>query len=352
MSIKFLKAETLNTLYNSIPENIDRYKNIGFDDILNDASCLHTHDGLTFDYDKLRKISGKAKTNRERTEGDVENSKIIKSALEGLSPYLAKDERIWAYLCHSLLFQYTLERWPIDKEWDDKKVIQHIKLHFFAKSDRDFERNNAASRLWWGAYLSSNISNMDFDEAISSFHRNQDIRGHIIGRPTSSSSMNLFGALLEKFNRSYRTDKRLIIRENYQKYLKEVNLLGGRKLIPVMSKVEIDTHLESIEQKILGFIKKDDSSKPSMDELNEILRNKLVEFDNDIILVNLFDTPYENRILNDDRLLKFIVYKPITVDEFCEIFDLEDRDGLDPKERGFLKNILKIIEEFIDDNFY
>jgi|LWDU01.1.fsa_nt_gi hypothetical protein len=348
MSIKFLKAETLDNLYNSISENIDRYKNIGFDDILDDTSCLHIHDGLTFDYNKLRKISGKAKTNRERTEEDVENSKIIKFALEGMSPYLAKDERVWSFLCHSVLFQYTFERWPINKDWNDKKVIQHVKSHFFAKSDRDFERNNAASRLWWGAYFSSNVSNMDFDEAISSFHRNQDIRGHIIGRPTSSSSMNLFGALLGKFNHSYRKDKRLVIRENYQKFLKEVNLLGGRTLIPVMGKTEIDTHLDSIEQKVLGFIKKEDSK----DELNEALRNKLVEFSNNTILVNLPDTPHENRILNDDRLLKFVAYKPTNAEQFCEIFDLEDRDNLDLEERGYLRDILKIIEEFVDDNFY
>jgi len=346
MSIKFIKEEELKNLYNCIAENIECYKSKGFTDIFEDMSMIHLHDGLTFDTNKIQSISGSHLL-------DASNSSIIFKAMPGMTPYLAKDERIWVYLCHTVLFDYINERWPVPDNAPDEKIIQHIKLHFFAKTDRNFERDNAGSRLWWGAYFASQIKNMDFDDAVSSICRNQDYRSVITGRPTSSSSMNLFGILLENYNKSLNGDKKLTKRENYQKYLKEVNLMGGRSLIPVMTDSEIKKELEKFEDKIIGVNESFTTESPLDPELDEKLHSELTKFDKDVILEKYTNMPDENRILNDENLTKFVACKPTDISEFLdsESFDLASREKLAPQGE-FLKDILAIIDKFVEENYY
>ena len=345
MSIRFLKENSLNDLYEDIDKNIERYRSIGFYDIFEDSAMTYSHDGLTFDLEKMGSLTG-------GVESDSTNSTILLEAMPGMTPYLAKDERVWAYLCHTVFFKYINERWPIPVDASVEKVIQHIKLHFFARTDRNFERDNAGSRLWWGAFFASNIDNMKYKDAIETYHMNQDYKGHLIGRPASSSSLNLFGILLEAFRNSLNGDGKLTKRENYKEYLKEVNLLGGRRLIPVMTSLEIKDELRIIENKVLGKDQSNTTDPLSKLDLSEKLLNELIEFDINVISKIFPNTPDENKILNDDNLARFVAYKPIDTSEFLDLecFPLEVRDKLSPQGE-FLKEILKIIDNFIEENY-
>src|SRR3546814_4359590 len=82
---------------------------------------------------------------------EVENCLAVHEYLEALSPYEARDERLWSYLTHTSMLQYTRARWPIPS--DDDKAVPHIETHFFARTNRQIERDNAVSRLWWMAHL-------------------------------------------------------------------------------------------------------------------------------------------------------------------------------------------------------
>lgn len=347
MSIRFLKEASLEELYKNISSNLDRYESIGFTDIIDLPTKTHSHDGLTFDVEKLKKIVG-------GVNSDAKNAIKIFRAMPGLTPYLAKDERLWSYLCHTIFFEYINERWPIPKNGSDEKKINHIKSHFFAKSDRNFERDNGASRLWWGGFFASKVENMSFDDAISTYFKNQDFRGHIIGRPNSSTSMKLFGILLEKFSQSLKGDKKLAKRENYQKYLKEVNLMGGRSLIPVMTDLEIKEELSHFEEKIIGVENQSDSEGPSRKELDEKLAIILREFDQKVISNKFPNTPEEGKILNEDNIARFVAYKPTDTSEFLdlnEVFTYEVRQSLS-SQGEFLKQILNLIDTYIEENYY
>ena len=56
-----------------------------------------------------------------------------------MTPYLARDARIWCYLTHTYLLEYSRNRWPIPA--DDEKAVKHIVSHFFTKGVRGFERD-------------------------------------------------------------------------------------------------------------------------------------------------------------------------------------------------------------------
>jgi len=347
MSIKFLKETSLEELYKNISNNLDRYESTGFTDMIDLPTKTHSHDGLTFDMEKLKNIVGSV-------DSDAKNAIKIFQAMPGLTPYLAKDERLWSYLCHTVFFEYINERWPMPENASDERKINHIKLHFFAKSDRNFERDNGASRLWWGGFFASKVKNMTFEGAINTYFRNQDFRGHIIGRPNSSTSMNLFGILLEKFSQSLEGDRKLAKRENYQKYLKEVNLMGGRSLIPVMTDLEIKEELRFFEEKILGVENQPDSEDPSRKELDEKLASILRDFDQEVISKKFPNTPEESKILNEDNIARFVAYKPTDTSEFLDLdeaFTYEVRESLS-SQGEFLKQILDLINTFIEENYF
>src|SRR3546814_8215808 len=54
---------------------------------------------------------------------EVENCLAVHEYLEALSPYEARDERLWSYLTHTSMLQYTRARWPIPS--DDDRSEEH-----------------------------------------------------------------------------------------------------------------------------------------------------------------------------------------------------------------------------------
>lgn len=72
-------------------------------------------------------------------------------AMDGMTPALATDGNIWAWMTHFHLHGYALERWPLAAKADKAK---HFKSHWFAQNQRDaLYRNNAAGRTWWIAHI-------------------------------------------------------------------------------------------------------------------------------------------------------------------------------------------------------
>lgn len=91
---------------------------------------------------------------------DIENSIRMHQALPSLSRLDARNPRLWAHVCHSVLWSYMRTRWPVEKEWADKaKAQRYVLTHYFVpnSSSRHLLRNGAA-RLWWYAHLTHDPS--------------------------------------------------------------------------------------------------------------------------------------------------------------------------------------------------
>lgn len=241
MKANFLKSVKINELLSSIEANLEIYRSGNFDFLLSDPSCSF-ETNLEIDESKLNKIYCEKDNLKE-----VENCILIYEAIKNMSHYLARDERLWTYLTHTYLLNYSRQRWPIPS--DNQKAIKHIKTHFFCIGARGVERDNAASRLWWLASLCSRAKDISFHEALTCFLHQSDVRANMVERPTTSQNIGVFSAILRRLNESYRSDQKLFEREIFRTFMKELNLIGGIKLLAALPEKSIDQILKECASK-------------------------------------------------------------------------------------------------------
>lgn len=233
MNLRMLKLSKVNELRSNIKSNLDLYRSGSFDFIFADYSSyfecsIDIQEGV---------FAALIPDNANASE--VANCKLMLEALGDLSPYMARDERMWVYLTHSFLLEYTRKRWPIPA--DDEKALKYIATHFFAKDKRGIERDNAASRLWWQATLCSRVKDLALEDSLQCLLHDTDVRASIVERPTTSQCLNVFSAIMKKLHESYVGDKKILNREAFRPLMKKLNLYGGIKLLNAMDESEI-TH--------------------------------------------------------------------------------------------------------------
>lgn len=231
MKLRMLKSSKVNDLRSNIENNLEFYRSGNFDFIFADYSSYFECD-LEIDESHFSEL---IPDNANASE--VSNCKLMFNALGSLSPYLARDERLWVYLTHSYLLEYTRVRWRIPE--DDEKAVKFIATHFFAKDKRGVERDNAASRLWWQATLCSRVKDLALDDSLQALLHDTDVRASIIERPTTSQCLNVFCAIMKKLHESYVGDKKIIHRDAFRPLMKKLNLYGGIKLLNAMEESEI-----------------------------------------------------------------------------------------------------------------
>jgi len=357
MSIQFLKKSTLEKLYLDIKLNIDRYKTGNFDDLITSDSCL-VSDKLNLDYEALQLIKGDDKN-------DAKNAQIIDKAFQGLSPHVARDNRLWTYLTHTHLLKYTRERYPLPgEEKGEDRLINHIINHYFTNSPRGFERDNAASRLWWATFMCKRAEHLDLEKSLKAIFLYQDPIVQLLGRPTSAISTNVFNSILEKMIDSMQGDQSFLKdRYSYNRpFMSELSNLGGHKLLDALSPEESIDVLDTIDVKVLSKETKDtvdpeiqaevvNVKSEDQDDIEVIpkevatLRDKLVDFDKDIISKKFPNTDENEKILSPVMLMFWLAYLPRNHEEFLSKFRESDRLGIAENERIFIDDICQIIDE-------
>lgn len=236
--ITFLKEKSLSDLRRDILRNLHVYRDGNFDDLLSDP--LFTFEGkFDVDYQALEKITC---TGGDHREAFCCNQ--MYSVLGHISPYLARDLRLWVHITHTYLLPYVRQRWPIPVE-DDAKAVKHIETHFFGTASRGVERDNAASRLWWMAFLCSRVDGLSLEDALNSFLYSYDVRANIMERPTTAQSVRVFSCVIRKLHASWNSDKKLFERERFRAVMKGLNVHGGVQLIDLMNDEQINELIEN-----------------------------------------------------------------------------------------------------------
>ena len=231
ISLSYLKQEAINSLRDGIKDNLELYRYGNFEGLIkNDISTLNGN--ILIDEFLLKDLHC---NNGDR---DIENCLLISQGIAGLTPYLARDERIWTYLTHTILLNYTRERWGIPE--DDNDAVKFISAHFFSKGIRDTMRSNAVSRLWWATHLSNKVEGLSLEDALNTLLYKKDVRGAIIERPTVSINSTIFSSVIKVMNDSYNTEeRRLFNREVNRSSMKELNFIAGAKLLQGMPTDEV-----------------------------------------------------------------------------------------------------------------
>lgn len=244
MKARFAKYDLVARLKNSIHENLDWYRDGYF--------------SLFFSEDNVREIATYyVDTTLLATilppEGkdfkDVENSNIVYQALQGITPYIAKDERLLVYLSHMDCIDYVRARWPIPD--NDEHAVKRIRDHFFAVSDRGFKRNNAISRLWWNGHMAFKCSDAPITKVLEVLVSYTDVREQVVGRPTTSNSNAVFSAIMRVLISKYDAKesdffKRAGSDAPYRRLMRKLNEHGGLKLLDSMSAQDLDEELKDI----------------------------------------------------------------------------------------------------------
>ena len=232
MKLRILRDATVLGLRNSIGDNLDLYRSGEFG-FLSLDSAQYLELPIEQKSSALKKV--------KNPEGDkffeVENCLAVFDFLEGVAPYDARDERLWCYLTHSIFLDYTRLRWPIPD--DDEKAISHIETHFFARTNRQIERDNAISRLWWMAHLCTRVEGVPQKKALDAFLLRSDVRANIIERPTVAQSKSVFSVILRSLIASAAGKKALFERTTFRKVMMELNSIGGFKLLDALPEQEL-----------------------------------------------------------------------------------------------------------------
>ena len=182
---RYLRHSALEKLREAVPENLAAYHSGDFNHLLVD-NALFFEGRADIDTERLAKLSGPV----DGELRDAENCQTCFVSMSELSPYEARDERLWAHITHTHMLEYARKRWPIPE--DPVAAVGHIRAHFFAKEQRQIERDNAASRLWWMAHLCGRVRGLELSDTLKVFLYRTDVRASIIERPTVSQNRNLF----------------------------------------------------------------------------------------------------------------------------------------------------------------
>lgn len=246
MTVKIIREAALKVLRSKVEEHLPLYRSGNFDYLDKDQSLWHE---LPLAADEAALAEVKVPVGSDLFE--VENCAAVYKFLSGIRPYDARDERLWVHLAHTKFLEYARARWPIPD--DDEKAATHVRRHFFAQANRQIERDNAVSRLWWMAHLCSRVPEVSLPEALSAFLYKSDVRANIIERPTVAQSVNVFTVLLRRLVASRAGEQALFERMPFRKLMMEINSVGGFKLLDCLPQKELDGILDEIIIAKLGI---------------------------------------------------------------------------------------------------
>lgn len=202
-------------------------------------------------------------------KGDVDlmNSKTLYSKLINISESQASDERLWAGLCHSVFYDYVVQRWDYRnlKFKEAEKDADALLSRFFFKGSRAGCFRNTLAKYWWVGKLAyqpgekkpfeilDNLGADDFSTKVSDlFYSN-----------TFSSNQIITSGISKAWKLANSQGGKLTVREYLRPALQYLNALGGGVLLDFLSEGEIQ---EITYAFIMQLLKGD---KPSDIEVNE-----------------------------------------------------------------------------------
>lgn len=286
MILNFIRNNALDMLKSDIPNNVVRYnsKDKWIDSYFEEKGlsnfCFNT--GIMVPDVEL--IIGDSKT-------DCKNAVRIYDAFkEKLNPVQASDIRLWAFLAHSVYWDYMRERWSIniafeeDEDYIEKdKIVSRIGTRYFyeASKGKAFVRQGIA-RLYWSAYLTYDVENTNNPYELTEFFLSkQDIFAVSTERSLARNKALLLAAL--RVLKEYGDLKRNVIRQ----YFLRLNQAGGIIVLDSLSKESAyDLARRTLNNVIHEFESVEKSDANSGTEIED-KNGKVIKWNSKIIVMNM-----------------------------------------------------------------
>jgi type I site-specific restriction endonuclease len=171
-------------------------------------------------------------------KNEIENALLVWHAMSDLTPSLACENRIWTRLTHLEGLIFSRERWL--KSTTDDDIVKVVRDHFFANTRTKWRDDNALSRLWWIAYIASQVSAIDQKTVLQFILEKADIRSNFVERPWVSSRPKLAAGII----RVMMKDKWITEKEaNYRSFMKQINKYGGGILFETWNDADLDSFI-------------------------------------------------------------------------------------------------------------
>ena len=112
--MQYVSEAKLEELRQNVSRNLERYATGDFADLERDNGWAIEAGGVAVDRDLLASLDGTVRT----AEGDRAASLTLYRALPGMTPALAREERVWVRLSHIECLGYARFRWPLRPQWE------------------------------------------------------------------------------------------------------------------------------------------------------------------------------------------------------------------------------------------
>jgi hypothetical protein len=170
---------------------------------------------------------------------DLENTKMLYTALRHLSPVQAADERLWAYLAHVTCWDYMRKRWPVEQYAGKPRFAEIVQERYFFMPDRPRALiRNGIARLWWYGYTTYDDEREDPFELTVALLKNLDVTQTILER-AFSRNRTLTRAMLSALLEREKSGSPFYEREGIRDLAKYLVQIGGVTIIDALSFTEI-----------------------------------------------------------------------------------------------------------------
>lgn len=233
--LRYVSEQVVEGLRGGIAENMDRYCSGDFVDLSRELNWGIELNSVKVDPERLTELDPSSNS----SELDIKNSLVVYGALDGLTPNIARDERIWVRLCHVECLDYARTRWGIPDSAES--AVPHIEKHFFARTLTQTRDDNALSRLWWLAYIAHETCPEDPEFVLNNILKSADIRMNTIERALTGARVPLMAGIVRALDSEPWLSE---AEKNFRKYMKVLNREGGGMLFETWKEAQVDSFMK------------------------------------------------------------------------------------------------------------
>ena len=159
-------------------------------------------------------------------------------SFDAMTPRLALDERLWAWMTHFRLHAYGLKRWRRVK---NANLVNYVKTHWFRDKSTDaLWRHNTASRTWWLAHTAIKAAEgsggaFNAEDAVQAF-ADTAVFYHLPMYYNFTREPILLGEVVRAILNEAEGIK---AEAGLYALLKELNLMGGIQLLAMMPRSDL-----------------------------------------------------------------------------------------------------------------
>ena len=257
MPLSYLSEATLEELRGNVSQHRGRYTTGDFTDLEQNNGWTIEAREVTVDSDLLASLDGSART----ADGDRAASVTLYKALPGMTPALAREERVWVRLSHVECLGYARSRWlsGLDGENLDAQVHRHL----FGSGLTGIRDDNALSRLWWNMHIAAIADPDDPEGALDLILKTADIRSNFVERTNTAARPPLARGVI----RAMRRDQWITSTERaFREFMIVLNRDGSGVLFEAMPDTDVDGIMDACAERAKAHLNKGNGADRTSEE--------------------------------------------------------------------------------------